>query len=255
MDNPLFSLSGKVILVTGASLGLGWAMASGLATAGAHVILNGRNAERLDARAGELRRSGTDCSTAPFDVSDADAIRRGVSEAVGRAGRLDGLIANAGYALRKPVLDMTDGDWRHVVATDLDSGFVLAQSAAQAMLAGQGGSIAFISSILGRIGRAQVAAYCASKAGLIGLTNSLAAELGPLGVRCNAIAPGYFATDGTKAVYDNPEFNAMIRRRTPLGRWGDPPELAGIAIFLMSAASSYVNGAVIPVDGGVTAVL
>jgi gluconate 5-dehydrogenase len=255
MTHPLFSLSGKVVLVTGASRGLGWAMASGLAAAGAHVILNGRDPDSLAARADELRAEGAACSIASFDVSDAAAIRRGVAEGVSRAGRLDGLIANAGYTFRKPALEMSDSEWRHVVATDLDSGFVLAQCAAGAMLAGDGGSIVFVSSILGLIGRAQVAAYCASKAGLIGLTHSLAAELGPRGIRCNAIAPGYFGTEGTKAVYENPEFNAMICKRTPLGRWGDPSELAGIAIFLMAPASSYVNGAVIPIDGGITAVL
>jgi gluconate 5-dehydrogenase len=255
MDSNPFSLTGKVILVTGASRGLGWAMSCGLAGAGAHVVLNGRDVDLLNRRADELREKGCACSTAPFDVGEAHAVRRGVSEAIGRAGRLDGLIANAGYTFRKPFAEMSDGEWRHVMAADLDSAFVLAQSVTEAMLAGGGGSIAFVSSILGLIGRGQVSAYCAAKAGLIGLTNSLAAELGPKGIRCNAIAPGYFGTDGTRAVYENPEFHAMICRRTPLGRWGDPSELAGVAVFLMSPASSYVNGAVIAVDGGVTATL
>ncbi|MEO7243367.1 MAG: SDR family oxidoreductase [Variovorax sp.] len=241
--------------MTGASRGLGWAMARGLAIAGAHVILNGRDVDALKSRANELSGTGLACSIAAFDVGDPTAVRQGVKEAVNQASRLDGLIANAGYTFRKPVMDMTDQEWRHVVATDLDSGFVLAQCAAEAMLRSGGGAIAFVSSILGLIGRAQVAAYCASKAGLIGLTHSLAAELGPRGIRCNAIAPGYFVTDGTRAVHENPEFNSMICKRTPLARWGEPAELAGIAVFLMSSASSYVNGAVIPVDGGVTAVL
>lgn len=255
MAESLFSLSGKVILVTGSSRGLGAAMAEAVARAGAHVILNGRDAVKLGERARSIEAAGGACSLAPFDVVDPDAIRRGVSDAAKAVGRLDGVIANAGYTFRKPVLDMTDAEWRHVLATDLDSGFVLAQSAAEPMLAHGGGSIAFVASILGLIGRPNVSAYCAAKAGLIGLTRSLAAELGPRGVRCNAVAPGYFRTDGTQPVFDNPDFNATIRGRTPMARWGEPPELGGIAIFLMSAASSYVNGAVIPVDGGLTAVL
>jgi len=255
MGKSMFSLSGKVVLVTGASRGLGWAMAHALATAGAHVILNGRDKDSLTLRANELAEAGLACSIAAFDVSNPPAVRQGIEEAVSRTTRLDGLIANAGYTFRKPVMDMTDQEWRQVIATDLDSGFVLAQCAAKAMLPTGGGAMAFVSSILGLIGRAQVAAYCASKAGLIGLTHSLAAELGPLGVRCNAIAPGYFKTDGTRAMHENPEFDSMICKRTPLARWGEPAELGGIAIFLMSGASSYVNGAVIPIDGGVTAVL
>lgn len=255
MTHELFSLGGKVVLVTGASRGLGWAMAEGVAAAGAHVVLNSRSAERLAERADDLRSRGLTCSIAPFDVSDATAIRAGMADAVARAGRLDGLIANAGFAFRKPVDEMTDAEWRNVVATDLDSAFTLTQCSLASMQAVGGGSVAFVSSILGMIGRGNVAAYCASKAGLIGLTNSLVAELGPKGIRCNAIAPGYFVTDGTRPVHDDPQFNAMICARTPLGRWGDPKELVGIAVFLMSAASSYVNGATIPVDGGVTAVL
>ena len=237
--DALFSLADKVVLVTGASRGLGWAMAEGLAAAGAHVVLNGRDAQSLASRATELRAQGGKASIAPFDVADAGAIRKGMDTVLAETGRLDGLIANAGFTFRKPVLDIDDDEWRHVMATDLDSGFVLAQCAARAMLAGgRGGAITFVTSILGLIGRAQVVAYCSSKAGLVGLTQSLAAELGPKGIRCNAIAPGYFVTDGTKAVFDNPDFRSMIDRRTPLGRWGEPKELAGLAVFLMSGAAS-----------------
>jgi gluconate 5-dehydrogenase len=256
MPHDPFSLKGRVILVTGASRGLGWAMAEGLAAAGAHVMLNGRDAGTLSPRAEALSSRGLGAGIAPFDVSDPAAIRAGVETLLEATGRLDGVVANAGFTFRKPVLDITDPEWRHVMATDLDSGFVLAQCGARAMLAGgRGGSILFVGSILGLIGRAQVAAYCTAKAGLVGLTNSLAAELGPRGIRTNAVAPGYFVTEGTRPVHEQKDFNAMVRARTPLGRWGDPAEMAGIAVFLMSDAASYVNGAVIPVDGGVTAVL
>ncbi len=251
----MFSLNGRVALVTGSTRGLGNSMAWGLASAGAHVVINGRDPTIAQSQAEKLSERGLAASAEAFDTSDGDSAAKAVSNIVGRLGRLDILINNAGIAFRGALTDTADSDWDRIIATNLTACFRLSRLAASQMRAQQGGRIIMISSIIGLIGRPTVSAYAAAKGGLISLTRTLAAELGPYGITCNAIAPGYFATDMAEAVKSRSEFDAYIRSRTPAGRWGRPEEIAGPAVFLSSQAASYVNGHILIVDGGMTAVL
>jgi len=248
--SPLFSLAGRVALVTGASRGLGFAMAEGLAEAGATVVLNGRDATTLAAREAELRARGFPVAVAPFDVTDERAARSGVEDVVRAHGALDILIANAGTHHARPLGEWAMEDWRRVFAVNLDACFVLAQAAARPMVARRHGRIIFTASLTGLMGRATIHAYAASKAGLAGLTRSLAAELGEHNVTCNAIAPGYFETDMSAKMRGDPAAVQRIVGRTPLRRWGRPRDLAGVAVFLASPAADYVTGQQIVVDGG-----
>ncbi len=245
----LFSLSGKVALVTGSTRGLGWAIAQGLARAGARVVLNGRDEAALAQRLGELRAEGLAATSACFDVTDegqAVAAVRAVAEQMG----LDVLVCNAGVQHRKPFVDFATADYRRVVETNQTACYVLAREAARHMTAQGRGRIIFIASVMSQVARPTVSAYIASKGAIRALTAALAVELGPQGVTCNAIAPGYFITELNRALVEDPAFSAFVEQRTPLGRWGRPEEIAGAAIFLASPAGSFVNGHVLTVDGG-----
>ena len=241
----LFSLAGRVALVTGASRGLGWVFAEALAAAGAHVVLNSRHAADLEAREAELLGRGLAASRATFDVADEAATAAALETLLAEHGRLDVLVNNAGVIRRAELADYDSATWQHVIEVNLSACFRLAREAARPMTAAGHGRIINIASVMGLIGRPSIPAYVASKHGLIGLTRSLAAELGPRGV----------TTEMAQPLMADEEFNEMVCSRTPLGRWGDPGELAGAVIFLASGAGSYVNGAAITVDGGMTAVL
>jgi gluconate 5-dehydrogenase len=251
-ENKLFSLDGRVALITGASRGLGLAMAEGLAEVGAIVALNGRNVSTLEAAVSTLQGRGLKAEASPFDVTDQHAAQAAIDALVSRHGHLDILIANAGINHRVPLDDWTPADWDRVLDANLKSCFFLAQHAAKSMRQQRNGRIIFTTSIASILARGAIHAYAASKSGLVSLTRSLASELGEYGITCNGICPGYFETDLTASYLYNEEYVERLNSRVPLKRWGKPRDLAGVAIFLASDAASYVTGHQIVVDGGFT---
>ena len=248
-----FSLDGRVALVTGSSRGLGETLAEALAQAGAHVVLNGRDEEALAANEKRFGDAGWSVSTSAFDVTDEQASIAAVAAIAKEHGRLDILVNNAGLARRAPIEEYPTEDWRYVMDVNLNSCFYLSREAAKPMLNAGYGRIISTASIATFIARPIIGPYVASKHGLAGLTKVLAVELGARGVTANAIAPGYFETEMTKHLAADPEFDNWLKGRTPMNRWGQPEELGGAVVFLASPASSYVNGHVLVIDGGMTA--
>lgn len=252
----LFDVTGRRVLVTGSSRGLGFALASGLVRVGADVVLHGRDAGSVGAAADALRGVGPGTvETCVFDVADEDEVDRAVDE-LERDGRgLDGLVNNAGIQRRAPFTAFPTADWHDLVATNLTGPFLVARRVARKMVDRGGGKIVNIGSVQSRLGRADITPYAATKGGVAMLTRGMCADLGPENIQVNAIAPGYFDTELTRALVEDPDFSAWVERRTPAGRWGRPEELVGTLVWLLSPASDFVNGQVVHVDGGMTAVV
>jgi gluconate 5-dehydrogenase len=248
----LFSLKGKTALVTGASRGLGFAMAQALGEAGAAVWLNARDAAALKAKCDDLKKLGVEARPAPFDVNDEAASTAAIDLIAKERGHLDILIANAGTNIRKAVLDFTTAEFNSVLATDLVSCFTMAREAARHMVRNKFGRIINTTSIMARVSRPTIPAYSAAKAALESLTRQMAIEFARDGVTVNAIAPGFFDTDLNTPVKSNTEMYEWTKKRTPMGRWADPKELGAAAVFLASPGASYVTGHTLVVDGGLT---
>ena len=245
----LFDLTGRVALVTGASRGLGAAMARGRARAGAEVILNGRETATLEEQAKALRQEGLACRTSAFDVRDA----AGMEAAVRSLGPVDILLHNAGNQYRGAVETLTDEGWASVLDTHLTALFRLSRLLVPGMKERGRGKIIATGSLASDLGRGTITPYAAAKGGLKMFIRALAVELGPHNIQCNAIGPGWFDTEMNKALLSNPEWLATVKRRCPAGRYAQPEEIAGTAVFLASHASDFVSGQLIFVDGGVTA--
>ena len=248
-----FDLSGRTAVVTGGGSGLGFAIAKGLAQAGARVVINGRNRAKLDAAAAQLVALGHAVSVTAFDVTDEAAVIAGMAD-IGRAvGAVDILVNNAAVNIRKPFDEYTLAEWRALQEANFDGPFLVTRTVVPGMKARRRGKIINICSLASDIGRPNIVAYAASKGGLRMMTRALAVELAPHNVQVNGISPGFFKTEMNAALIGNAEFSAWVEKRTPAGRWGDPPEIAGAAVFLASPAADYVSGHLLYVDGGFTA--
>jgi gluconate 5-dehydrogenase len=251
----LFDLSGRIALVTGSSKGIGLALAEALASAGARVVLNAREPARLEVARAALAGRGHHVEAVAFDVTDAAAVDAGVAEVERRIGAIDILVNNAGVQHRAPFAEFPLDAWRLLTATNVDSVFLVGRAVAQRMVPRGRGKIINVCSVQSELGRPNIAPYAATKGAVKMLTKGMAIDLGRHGIQVNGLGPGYFKTELTRALVDDAAFSAWLTGRTPAGRWGEVHELAGAAIFLASDASSFVNGHVLYVDGGVTASL
>lgn len=254
-NHSLFSLEGKRALITGSSQGIGFALASGLAGAGARIVLNGRDTAKLGKAAETLSAEGAHVETLAFDATDHDAVRRAVDAFEVDRGPIDILINNAGMQHRTPLEDFPADAFERLLQTNIASVFHVGQAVARHMIARGAGKIINIASVQTALARPGIAPYTATKGAVANLTKGMATDWARHGLQCNAIAPGYFDTPLNAALVADPEFSAWLEKRTPAGRWGKVEELVGAAVFLSSDASSFVNGHTLFVDGGITASL
>ena len=251
----LFALPDRVALVTGSSAGIGLALARGLAEAGARVVINGRDAGKVERVVAEFTSAGLKAYAAPFDAANRAEVVEAVARIEAGIGPIDILINNAGIQRRGPLEDYPEDTWRELMRANLDSVFFVGQAVARGMIARKRGHIINIGSVQSELARTNIAPYTASKGAVKMLTKGMATDWGKHGLNVNAIAPGYFKTELNKALVEDEKFSAWLSARTPMGRWGDVDELVGAAVFLASDASSFVNGHILYVDGGITACL
>jgi gluconate 5-dehydrogenase len=251
----LFDLSGRRALITGASRGIGHAIATALAAAGAQVILNGRTQVALEEAATVMRATGARVDVSSFDVTDPVQVNAGVDAIEAQFGAIDILVNNAGIQRRAPLEQFTDADWRDLVSHNLDSVFYVSRAVARHMIPRGRGKIINIGSVQCELARPTIAPYTATKGAVRNLTKGMCADWAKYGLQINAIGPGYFDTPLNKPLVEDATFDAWLRKRTPAGRWGRLEDLHGAAVFLASAASDFVNGQVLYVDGGILAVI
>ena len=256
MGHALFDLSGRTALVTGSVRGIGYALAQGLAESGAAVIVNSRQQAAVDEAVAKLRGLGLGAQGAAFDVADEASVATAFAAFDAQGLQIDILVNNAGIQHRARMLELDLKDWQRVIDTNLTAAFLVGREAARRMIArGRGGKIINIGSLTSEAGRATIAPYTVAKGGIKLLSRAMAAEWARFDIQANSIGPGYILTDMNEALVSNPQFDAWVKASNPAQRWGRPEELVGAAIFLASAASSYVNGQIIYVDGGWLAVL
>lgn len=250
-----FDLSGRTALITGSSAGIGFALARGLAQAGAAIMLNARSTEKLEAAAAALRAEGATVHTAAFDVTDGAAVAQAIAQIEANIAPIDILVNNAGMQRRGPLDKFEETHWHELMKTNVDSVFLVGQAVARHMIPRGRGKIVNICSVQSELGRPGIAPYTASKGAVKMLTKGMAIDWGQHGIQVNGLGPGYFKTELTDALVRNAEFSAWLIGRTPSRRWGDVEDLVGPAVFLASDASNFVNGHILYVDGGVTATL
>ena len=255
MPYPLFNLEGRLALITGSSQGIGLALAKGLAAHGAAVVINGRDRAKVDAAVAELREDGYTVHGSDFDVTDLQVVKAGVDKIEAEIGAIDILVNNAGMQFRAPLEDFPEDKWQLLLQTNISSVFYAGQSVAKHMIKRGRGKIINIASVQSELARPSIAPYTATKGAVRNLTRGMCTDWAKYGLQVNAIAPGYFKTPLNQALVDNPDFSSWLEKRTPSGRWGNVEELIGAAVFLASNASSFVNGQIIHVDGGITASL
>lgn len=252
---PQFNLSGRRALVTGSSRGIGLALAGALAACGAQVVLNARDAGRLETAAASLRADGHDISTAAFDVTSESAVSAGFAAIEHAHGPVDILVNNTGIHRRAPLADMSLADWNAVLETNLTSAFLAGRTAARGMIARRSGKIINVCSLMSDLARPTTGNYAAAKGGLRMLTRAMCAEWAPHNVQVNGLAPGYILTDLTAPLAADAKFDGWVKTRTPAARWGTPADLCGACVFLASPASDFVNGQILVIDGGLSAVV
>ncbi|NRB19483.1 MAG: SDR family oxidoreductase [Rhodobacteraceae bacterium] len=253
MKQGFFNLTGKRALITGSSLGIGRALAEGLAGYGATVVLNARNIDRLEGEAETLRGKGFNVEVEAFDVTDSAAVNAGVANIEAQNGPIDILINNAGMQFRAPLEDYPEDKWDQLFNTNVKSAFLVGKAVAKRMISRKSGKIINIASVQSELARPGIAPYTATKGAIRNLTKGMATDWARHGLQVNAIAPGYFKTPLNQALVDDSKFTGWLENRTPAGRWGDVEELVGAAVFLSGSGSSFVNGHTLYVDGGMTA--
>lgn len=246
----LFSLSNRVTLVTGSAQGLGFTIARGMLDAGARIVLSDVSPAALERAQASLRAEGIDAAAYVFDISDEAQVIEAVAAIEAEVGPIDILVNNAGIHKRSMLIDMPVENWRKVIDVNLSGAFIVGRAVARGMIAREYGKIVNISSINAAMVRPNIGNYCAAKGGIVTLTKSMATEWGQYNINVNAIGPGYFLTDLTKPLAEDPDFDSWVKSEVPLRRWGNPKEIVGLAVMLASPASDYISGQTIYIDGG-----
>lgn len=255
MNSSLFDLKDKIALITGSAQGLGYIIARGLGRAGAEIIINARSDDKIEKAVALLKEEGITAHGCKFDITKREQVEEVVRDIEADIGPIDILVNNAGIQRRIPLEEFPKSDWDEVIDINLTGSFLVSQQVAKGMIKRSGGKIINICSLQSELGRQNITPYAASKGGMKMMTRGMAVEWAKYNIQINGIGPGYFITDMTQSLVDDQEFNSWICGRTPANRWGDPEELVGTAIFLASDASSFINGQIVYVDGGILAAI